>query len=96
MAILSADEVLWSEFEDELDALIEATNAADKSYVEGRGMSLASVAVGSAATRLRKVMRDESGREWGWQLYEVPGIHVYQVGNNAVHYFVDAVQDSTW
>lgn len=55
MAILSADELLWSEFEDELDALIEATNAAEKSYVGTRGMSLASVAVGSAAARLSKV-----------------------------------------
>ena len=59
MAILSPDELLWSEFEEELDALIEATDAADKSYAGARGMSLASVAVGSAATRLSKVMIDD-------------------------------------
>ena len=56
ISILSGDELLWSEFEAGLDVLVEATRAADRSYVEGRGMSLASIAVGSAATRLSKVM----------------------------------------
>lgn len=65
MAVLSDDELLWSEFEDELGALIEATKAADKSYVEARGMSLASVVVGSAATRLSKVMSDDEPGKYG-------------------------------
>lgn len=47
---------LWSEFDHELDTLIEGNKQAEKSYVEGRGMSLASIAVGSAAMRLTKVL----------------------------------------
>jgi len=47
---------LWSEFDNELDALIEGNKHAEKSYTEGRGMSLASIAVGSAAMRLAKVL----------------------------------------
>lgn len=46
---------LWRAVDEEVDALIDGTKAADKSYAEGRGMSLASIAVGSAAMRLAKV-----------------------------------------
>eukprot|EP00904_Undaria_pinnatifida_P005226 jgi/Undpi1/1833/HiC_scaffold_12.g05220.m1 len=63
MSILSGDELLWSEFEAGLDVLVEATRAADRSYVEGRGMSLASIAVGSAATRLSKVQAATESRD---------------------------------
>lgn len=46
---------LWTEFVHEVDTLIDITRATEASYVEGRGMSLASIAVGSAAMRLFKV-----------------------------------------
>lgn len=46
---------LWSEFEVELDCLIEATQSAERGYVDRRGMTLASMAVVSAGMRLNKV-----------------------------------------
>lgn len=54
--VVAAPSELWSEFDDELDAMIEGNKQAEKSYTEGRGMSLASIAVGSAAMRLTKVL----------------------------------------
>lgn len=64
MAAVPVPPELWSEFVTELDALIEGTKTAEKSYTEGKGMSLASIAVGSAVMRLSKVtshltMRDD-------------------------------------
>lgn len=53
MVVVNPD--LWSDFDCALDTLIEATKTAEKSYVDGRGMSLASIAVSSAALRLSKV-----------------------------------------
>lgn len=46
---------LWSEFDSELQSLIEGNQAAERSYTAGKGMSLASMAVGSVAMRLTKV-----------------------------------------
>lgn len=65
MAAVPGPPELWSEFDTELDALMEGTKTAEKSYTEGKGMSLASIAVGSALMRLSKVtgrltMRDET------------------------------------
>lgn len=45
---------LWSAFDGQLAALLDKTKEAEKSYVHGRGMSLASIAVGSALLRLSK------------------------------------------
>lgn len=52
---------LWSEFDNELATLMEGTKTAEESYTVGKGMSLASIAVGSAVMRLSKV-RGESTR----------------------------------
>lgn len=45
---------LWSAFDGQLAALLDKMKDAEKSYVHGRGMSLASIAVGSALLRLSK------------------------------------------
>lgn len=55
MAAVVVPPELWAEFDNELDALIEGTKSAEESYTVGKGMSLASIAVGSAAMRLSKV-----------------------------------------
>lgn len=55
MAAVPVPPELWSEFDTKLDTLIEGTKTAEKSYTEGKGMSLASIAVGSAVMRLSKV-----------------------------------------
>lgn len=55
MAAVEVSPELWSELDNELDALIEGTKTADESYTVGKGMSLASIAVGSVAMRLSKV-----------------------------------------
>lgn len=46
---------LWSEFDSELQSLIEGNQAAERSYTAGKGISLASMAVGSVVMRLTKV-----------------------------------------
>lgn len=46
---------LWCGFERELDSIIDATKAAEMCYTDRRGISLASMAVGSAVMRLGKV-----------------------------------------
>lgn len=55
MAAVVVPPELWSEFDHELQSLIEGNQAAEKSYTVGKGMSLASIAVGSVAMRLAKV-----------------------------------------
>lgn len=55
MAAVVVPPELWSEFEDELQSLIDGNQVAEKSYTVGKGMSLASIAVGSVAIRLTKV-----------------------------------------
>lgn len=52
---LVAPSDLWAAFDGQLVALFDKTKEAEKSYVQGRGMSLASIAVGSAMLRLSKV-----------------------------------------
>ena len=55
MAEVEVPPELWSEFDDELQSLTEGNQAAEKSYTVGKGMSLASIAVGAVAMRLAKV-----------------------------------------
>lgn len=55
MATVVVPPELWSEFDNELQSLIEGNQAAEQSYTVGKGMSLASIAVGSVAMRLTKV-----------------------------------------
>eukprot|EP00752_Nemacystus_decipiens_P018736 g16797.t2 len=55
MAAVTVPPELWSKFDDELQTLIEGNHTAEKSYTVGKGMSLASIAVGSVAMRLSKV-----------------------------------------
>lgn len=52
---------LWSAFDGQLAALLDKTKEAEKSYVHGRGMSLASIAVGSALLRLSKACIVDGG-----------------------------------
>ncbi|CAN0033752.1 unnamed protein product, partial [Ectocarpus sp. 4 AP-2014] len=63
MAAVPVPPELWSEFDTGLDALMEGTKTAEKSYTEGKGISLASIAVGSAVMRLSKVRAMAESRD---------------------------------
>lgn len=68
MAAVAVPPELWSEFNHELDTLIDGAKAAEDSYTAGRGMSLASIAVGSAVMRLSKASYCVTGNSAGVEI----------------------------